>query len=112
MNGFLDTKGKLHECESYEHLSKAREIVDFLTQTEELKAPILNGVQAEDYLQKLGWIVIRTNDVYGFIGHYKSESSTERYHLTDKQKEWLNTNYEKMTTSCRESVDELFMWDR
>lgn len=112
MNGFLDTKGKFHKCEPYEHLDKAREIVDFFTQTEELNAPVYNEVQAEEYLQKLGWIVIRTDDVYGLIGHYKSADSYERYHLTDKQKEWLNKNYEKMTSSCRESVDELFKWDK
>lgn len=112
MNGFLDPKGKLHKCESHGHLDKAWELVDFLTLTEELDAPVRSGVQAEDYLQKLGWIVIRTNDVYGFIGHRKSPNSEERYHLTNEQKAWLNKNYDNMTTSCRESVDELFKWDK
>lgn len=112
MNGFLDTKGKLHKCEHYGHLDKAWEIVDFLTQCEGLDSTSYTGVQAEEYLQKLGWVVIRTNDVYGFIGYHKSSDSEERYHLTDEQKDWLNKNYENMTTACRESVDELFKWDR
>lgn len=106
LTGFLDTEGKLHECERWEHLDLAYEIVD------NLGVFVRNRLEAEDYLQKLGWIVVRMNDVYGLIGCFKDESKDIRYHLTEEQKNWLNENYKDMTKSCRESIDELFHWDR
>ena len=30
MNGFLDTEGNLHECESWEHLDKVNELKTLL----------------------------------------------------------------------------------
>lgn len=106
MNGFLDTEGKFHECEAWEHLDYASELV------ENMGIFVNNRLDAEEYLQKQGWIVVRTNDVYGLIGCFKDKNSEERYHLTDKQKDWLNKAYENMTTLCRESVDEMFKWDK
>ena len=102
MNGLLDTDGKLHECSSYEHLDKAASIV------EKLGISVSNKLEAEEYLQKLGWIIIRTNNVYGLIGYFKENSNTIRYHLTDAQKNWLNKAYKHMTNECRESVDIMF----
>lgn len=104
--GFLDTNGKLHECESWEHLYKAWEIVT------KMGVAVQGRLKAEEYLQKLGWIVIRTNDVYGLIGHYKEQGNEERYHLTNAQKKWLETNYESFNDLKRESVDEMFEWDK
>lgn len=106
MNGFLDTEGKLHECNFYGHLDKALAIV------ERMGVPVKNELEAEEYLQKLGWLVIRTNSVYGFIGYFQENSNTLRYHLTDAQKKWLNKFYEYMTDECRESVDMLFDMDK
>lgn len=102
MNGFLDTEGNLSKCSSWEHLDKANEIV------ENMGVSVNNRLEAEEYLQKQGWIVVRTNDVYGLIGYYKNENSEERYHLTDAQINWLNKTYEDMTPECRKSVDEMF----
>lgn len=106
LSGYLDTEGKLHKCESWEHLDLAYEIV------EKLGVSVRNRIEAEDYLQKLGWIVVRVNDVYGLIGCFKDGSKDIRYHLTEEQKNWLNENYKDMTKSCRETVDELFRLDK
>ena len=107
MNGFLDTEGKLHPCEHYEHLDLAFDIV------EEMGVIVHNRLEAEEYLQKLGWVCVRTNDVYGLIGCFKDieNGKEERYHLTKEQREWFNNNYENMTMACRESVDVMFDWD-
>ncbi len=106
MNGLLDTDGNLHECSSYEHLDKAASIVV------NLGISVSNKLEAEECLQKLGWIVIRTNNVYGLIGYFKENSNTIRYHLTDAQKKWLNKTYEYMTDECRKSVDMMFEMDK
>lgn len=106
MNGFLDTEGNLHECEPWEHLDKAFVIV------EDMGVFVANRLEAEEYLQKLGWIIIRTKNVYGLIGCLKENNSTIRYHITEEQKKWLNEAYEYMTDECRESVDMLFDRDK
>lgn len=108
MNGLLDTSGILHPCEHFEHLDLAYDTI------ENMGVSVSNRLEAEEYLQKLGWIVIRTRDVYGLIGNFKDyeSGSEERYHLTEEQKKWLNDHYEEMTTACRETVDEMFEWDK
>ena len=75
MNGFLDPKGILHKCEAWEHLDTALEI------TEDMNPAIHNRLEAEQYLQEQGWIVVRNRDVYGLIGiHYNKKE--ECLHLT------------------------------
>ena len=108
MNGFLDREGKLHSCNAWEHLDKAAEIV------EEMGVEISNRLDAEEYLQKLGWIVIRSRDVYGLIGIYVDgkDGKKERLHLTDAQKEFLNKLYGEVGESCQKSIDELFDNDK
>lgn len=106
MNGFLDTDGRLYECEPWGHLDEAYDIV------ENMGVPVANRLKAEEYLQKLGWIVVRTHDVYSLIGFFKDDSSGIRYHLTDAQKDWFNKAYEDMTSKCRESIDEMFERDK
>ena len=106
MNGFLDLQGVLHECSSWGHLDKAYDIV------EDMGVLVKNRLEAEDYLQKLGWIVVRDRDVYGLIGYFKDDSDDIRYHLTEEQKKWLNEAYKDMIPACRESVDEMFKWDK
>ncbi len=106
MNGFLDTDGKLHKCKAWKHLDYAAELV------EEMGVHVNNKLEADGYLLALGWIVVRDTDVYGLIGHCKKGSSSIRYHLTGKQKDWLNKAYADMTISCRESVDHIFDMDK
>ena len=106
MNGLLDTDGKLHKCNAWEHLDKAFSIV------KKLGISVANKLEAEEYLQKSGWIIIRINNVYGLIGYFKENSNTVRYHLTDAQKKWFNKNYEYMTGECRKSVDMMFEMDK
>ncbi len=105
MNGFLDREGKLHSCNAWEHLDKAIKI------TEEMGVKISNRLDAEVYLEKLGWIVIRNRDVYGFIGIH-ADGKEERLHLTDAQKEFLNKLYGEVSENCQKSIDELFDNDK
>ena len=105
MNGFLDREGKLHPCNAWEHLYKAVEI------TEEMGVEINNRLDAEEYLQKLGWVVIRSRDVYSLIGLY-AEGKEERLHLTQEQKGFLNKLYGEVCKSCQKSIDELFEHDK
>lgn len=102
MNGFLDREGKLHQCNEWGHLDKAIEIV------EGMGVQICNKLYAEVYLEKLGWIVIRTRDVYGLIGFYTDDDQKERLHLTDSQKTFLNKLYGEVNKSCQKSIDKLF----
>ena len=65
--GFLDPKGKLHPCCKWEHVSKARELVDKyanqLHRTDKYEF-------CEDVLLKNGWICFRAGDVYkGIYDH-------------------------------------------
>lgn len=105
MNGYLDRKGKIYTCEAWEHLDKAVEII------EEMGVEISNRLDAEEYLQKLGWIVIRSRDVYGFIGLH-ADGKEECLHLTNAQKAFLNKLYGKVNESCQKSIDELFENDK
>ena len=107
--GILAPDGTLTPCNSYEHLSLASEMVENMED-----APVdvkCSGIDAEQYLQQLGYVIVRARDVYGLIGYYKlweSESTEQRLHLTDEQEKWLLDNYEKFPDAKRESVDELF----
>lgn len=104
--GILDTNGHLHQCDSYGHLDLAEDLV------KEMGVTVKNRLKAEEYLQKLGYVIIRAHDVYGYIGYFKNKNSDVRYHLTEAQIDWLNKNYEYMLPDCRESVEELFKWDK
>ncbi len=105
MNGFLDTEGELHECEAWGHPNLAAELV------KNMGVSVVDAVEAEGYLQKLGWLVIRTFDIWGLVGYY-NENNHSIYHLTEKQKEWLNRVYPDMTLWCRKSVDYIFERDK
>ena len=98
MNGFLDTNGVLHQCNAWEHLLKAVKL------TEELGVNFYSGIDAEEYLQKLGWVVVRSNDVYALIG---IRINGKRLHLTDAQKEYLIKIYGEVNENCQRSIDEL-----
>ena len=103
MNGFLDREGKLHPCSSWEHLDKAAEIA------EAMGVKVYNRLDAEEYLKRLGWIVVRSRDVYGLIG---LRIDGKRLHLTDAQKDFLNKLYGEVNGSCQKSIDELFENDK
>ena len=105
MNGLLDLNGKLHQCEPYGHMELAKTIVSGMG------VPVATGYEAEDYLQKQGWLVVRTRDIYGLTGYYIGEGK-ERYHLTAPQKDWLNSEYANMLEECQKSVDRLFAMDK
>ena len=108
--GYLTPKGELIECESYEHMDLALDLV-----REMADAPAkskTNGFEAEIYLQELGYIVIRARDCYGLIGHHINPHSETRVHMTKEQKEWLLNHYEEFNDEKRKCVDELFYWDR
>lgn len=105
MNGLLDTDGKLHPCEPYGHMALAKDIVSVMN------ISVATGFEAEEYLQKQGWIVVRTRDVHGLIGCFTGNGE-ERYHLTYQQKNWLHLWYANMNTECRKSVDKLFAMDK
>lgn len=103
MNGFLDREGKLHSCSAWEHLDKAAEIVG------EMGVNVKNRLDAEEHLKRLGWIVVRSRDVYGFIG---LRVDGKRLHLTDAQKAFLNKLYGEVNKSCQKFIDELFENDK
>lgn len=109
--GILDTDGVLHECGPYEHLELAWDIV-----VEDMGNPefVTNTLQAETYLQKLGWIVIGSYGVESFTGYFinpDNPNSVERIHLTDAQKVWLEEHYEYMSPKMRLTVDDIFTRD-
>lgn len=99
MNGLLDANGKLHKCEPYEHMYKAKEIV------ETMDTKVETAYDAELYLHEHGWVTVRTRDMYGLIGCFKEDGT--RYRLTHAQTQWINENYENMTEACRESADRM-----
>ena len=101
--GLLDPAGILHECESWGHLDAAQSIVEKMN-----NAPVkaqYNRLEAEAYLQRLGWVIVRASDVYGMIGYL--DDNDEVIHLSSEQKEWLIKEYENFPPDKRESVDEL-----
>ena len=103
--GFLAPTGILYPCSSWEHMHKAIEICATLGNF------FRRGTDAEDYLMKLGWVVVRAQDVYALIGSRHPETK-KRIHLTKEQKEWLLSHYESMSTTKRSWVDQIFENDR
>ena len=99
--GILSPNGSFTECENYEHLDLAKEIAKKLDNEYAYK----NGVVCEEYLQKLGYIIVRARDVYGLIG-YLDDNDTIIY-LSDEQKKWLENNYDEFPTDKQRSIDDL-----
>lgn len=99
--GILSPDGSFVECESYEHLDLAKEIAEKLNSDYSYK----NGVQCEEYLQKLGYIIVRARDVYGLIGYLDDDDKF--ICLSDEQKKWLEDNYDDFPTDKQRSVDDL-----
>ena len=78
--GFLDTKGILYPCSSWEHVSKADELVDRfnLRRTKPFEL-------CEDVLLKNGWICIRTSDAYKCV--YDDDGNI--LFITDEQQQFF-----------------------
>ena len=106
--GFLAPNGDFIECESWEHMSFALDLVEKMKDAPD-KAKF-NGLTAEEYLQELGYIVVRASDVYGLMGRIVDDRG-HRLHMTDIQIKWLEDNYDYFPKDKQESVDDLFYWD-
>ena len=99
--GILKPDGSFIECERYEHLELERELVETLDE----KFSYLSSLDCELYLQKLGYVIVRASDVYGFIGHL--DDNHKIIHLTDKQKKWLEDHYSEFPSDKQRSVDDI-----
>lgn len=99
--GILSPNSGFIECESYEHLDLAKEIAEELNSEYSYK----DGVACEEYLQKLGYVFIRTRDVYGLIGYLDDDDKV--IYLTNEQKKWLEDNYDNFPTDKQRSIDDL-----
>lgn len=107
--GFLSPEGELIECNDYEHMSLAYELVSHMDNVPaEYK---FNGVKAEEYLQMLGYIVMRARDCYALIGYRKELNSEQRIHMTAAQEAWLLEHYAEFIPEKRECVDKIFDWN-
>ena len=104
--GILSPNGSFIECESYEHIDLAKEIVEKLNSEYSHK----NGVDCEIYLQKLGYIFIRARDVFGLIGYLDDFGKV--IYLSDEQKKWLEEHYDNFPTDKQRSIDDLIDHNR
>ena len=98
--GILSPNGSFIECESYEHLDLAKEIAEKLNSDYSHK----NGVACEEYLQKLGYIIVRARDVYGLIGYL---NDGKVICLSNEQEKWLENHYDDFQTDKQRSIDDL-----
>ena len=103
--GILTPQGILIECDSYEHLDLARELIDKISD-----APtVYSSVDAEIYLQKLGYLIVRSRDVYGLVGYLDDDNRVIR--MTKEQRKWLEDNYAEFPADKQRTVDNLFEHD-
>lgn len=104
--GILCPNGNFIECESYEHLSLEKEIAEKLNSEYKDK----KGIGCEEYLQKLGYIIVGSRDVYGLIGYLDDDGKV--IYLSDEQKKWLEEHYDEFPTDKQRSVDDLIDYNR
>ena len=100
--GILPPDGQLIPCNSYEHLDIAYELV------EKMQHPVANRLEAEFYLQQLGYIIVRSRDVYGLIGYLDDHDHI--ICMTTSQKRWLEENYDSFPTDKQKSVDDILKY--
>lgn len=99
--GILSPNGNFIECKSYEHLNLAKKIAEKLNSKYSHKSDLA----CEEFLQKLGYVIIRAHDVYGLIGYLDDDDKV--IHLSNEQKKWLEANYDKFPTDKQRSIDDL-----
>ena len=102
--GILSPNGILTPCESFGHTALAYDIVSKMQNVPpEAKT---NGVKAEDWLKKQGYLIVRARDIISFIGYPDPETWRIRL-LTDEQKNWLIAHYESANDDKRRSIDKI-----
>ena len=99
--GILSPDGTFIECESYDHLDLAKKIAEELNSEYSHK----NGTACEEYLQKLGYIIVRARDIYGLVGYL--DDNDKIIYLSDEQKKWLEEHYDEFPSDKQRSVDDL-----
>ena len=99
--GILAPSGELNECNSWEHTELAKELVSDMT---DVPAGI-NGLEAEEHLQRKGYVVVRARDVYGMIGYLDDDDNV--IHLTEAQRKWLLDEYGNFPDDKQRCVDDL-----
>lgn len=104
--GILSPDGNFIECKSYEHLDLAKEIAEKLNSDYMYKGHIA----CEEYIQKLGYIIVRAHDVYGLIGYL--DDNDKIIYLSKEQKKWLEDNYDNFPTDKQKFVDDLIDHNR
>lgn len=102
--GILSPTGEFYPCENFEHLILAKELSDKIHMDKNLP-PIINMVDCEDYLQKIGYIIVRAKDVYARVGWLDDNKQVIR--MTKEQKDWLEENYQYFNKIKQGYVDEL-----
>lgn len=93
--GFLSPEGIFYECTSWEHTSKAVEIY------EQLYGEHYYG-SAEDFLLRLGYLVLRARDAYR-----GSWYDGKFILLTDKQLEWINSHAEAFNDAVKKDLNDM-----
>lgn len=99
--GILSPDGSFIECENYEHLELAKEIAEKLNSEYSHKSRIV----CKEYLQKLGYIIVRAHDVCGLIGYL--DDNGKGIYLSAEQQKWLKDNYGKFPKDKQRSIDAL-----
>lgn len=97
MIGFLSPEGKFIECCSWGHTDKAKEICE-----EKYNKEFTIGLEAEDYLLSLGYLVLRARDAYmSYLNDCKWIV------LTDEQINWLTENIETLNENQKKDLNEI-----
>lgn len=101
--GFLSPRGKFIECDSYEHLSTAKEICEKTFKVE------LTGIKAEDFLYDKN-----------YVGFYSRNASKRWHHsetknlmlLTSSQIEFIVNNLDNALNKDQlEEIMEVLKWN-
>lgn len=97
MIGFLSPEGEFFECVSWGHTSKATELC------EKLYNKIFHiGIDAEDYLLSLGYLVLRIKDAY--MSYINGDKWIV---LSDKQIAWLTDNADCFNDGQKKDLNEI-----
>ena len=101
--GILAPSGELHECDSWGHMELAEKLVSDMADVPAGKK--YNGLEAEEYLQRKGYVVVRARDVYGMVGYLDDDHNV--IHLTEAQRKWLLDEYGNFPDDKQRCIDDL-----